>query len=358
MDAIDELKAIQYAINLSSEHTKRQLDAIDPHLYAGAILSYFLAIGLTYFLDLSPYWIPAGFLLIIGWALFSIMKMKKFETSQFEQYIGKITAAGPERFNYQFEYALKLVLPFGKSLAIIFGISMVLIIIQTPTWFNYNNFWSYLPIITCILWILAPFAVGSVIRSQIFHKNFQVVMKRDEDLKHSLLVFSIAKSIFAILSVGLIILPIVSLFVVILSYHQIWRTISIPILGISIPWLAIADNWTHISFLFLVLAFQVIAIFLAAGYFSALSVKKELINSISQYARLNQIISYFIVKKNASKEDIIKLQNLYLLIKRYDMIIDELFQFVFFYVLQPQPAFLETFDEVLRIEEQKKRELY
>jgi len=359
MDAIDELKAIQYAINLSSEHTKRQLDSIDPHLYAGAILSYFLAIGLTYFLELSPYWIPAGFLLIIGWALFSIIKMKKVETPQFEQNIGKIVAAGPERFNYQFEYILKLVLPFGKSLAIIFGISMVFIIIQTPTWFDYNNFWSYLPIIACILWILAPFAGGSVIRSQIFHKIFQAMMTRDVDLRHSLSIFLISKFIFAIiLFVGLMILPIVSLFVVILSYHQIWSTITIPVLGISIPWLAIADNWTHISFLFLVLAFQVIAVFLAAGYFSALSVKKELINSISQYARLNQIISYFIVKKNSSKEDIISLQNSYLLIKRYDMIIDESFQFVFFYVLQPQPAFLKTFDEVLRIEERKKRELY
>lgn len=359
MDALDELKAIQSAINLSSEHTKRQLDAIDPHLYAGAILSYFIAIGLTYFLKLSPYWIPAAFILIIGWSLYSFSKMKKVETPQFEQNIDKIMAAGPDRFNYQFEYILRLVLPFGKALAIIFGISLLFIVIQPPTWFNYDNFWSYLPIISCVLWILAPFAIGSVLMSKIFQKGFQEVMNREIERTQFSSIFPIVKIIFGlILFIGLIILPIVSLFVVIVSYHQIWSLITIPILGISIPWLAITDNLTHISFLVLVIAFQIIALFLAAGYFSALSVKRELINSISQYARLNQIISYFIIKKNAPSDEIIHLQNSYLLIKRYDMIIDDSLQFVFLYVLQPQPVFFKTSDEVIRIEERKKKDLY
>jgi hypothetical protein len=72
---------------------------------------------------------------------------------------------------------------------------------------------------------------------------------------------------------------------------------------------------------------------LFASYFSAISAKKELVNTITNFADLNYIINSMIIKNDINPNEFENLKRLYLSAKQFDLLIDDSFKFVIFYML-------------------------
>jgi hypothetical protein len=209
--------------------------------------------------------------------------------------------------------------PFFIAISINFLISLLLIIYLRPSWFEIYNVLSYSPIAACILWISVPFLLSD------FSKK---TMKLFDGIKGD------QKSIANILGLG------VADFI--LTCIEICIFVILVVLLILLPFFALWVIYPHIEtpdiFLpkvFLVTVFQVIIILLLTSYFSALSAKKELSNSITNFAILNSLVNYFIIRKITSDEKVEKIKKSFFSAKLYDIKVDDSLLFIYVYQLIP-----------------------
>ena len=318
---LDDLKLINKAVNEASEHTKRQLDAIDSFSLV-AIFSVIVAFGITYRLEISKYWIPSAFFLIILWGVYSflIFKLKKSKNESFEQDYGDISKIKAYQISFKMELLIKNVLPFGNSLAMIFVISLIFILISPPSWFNFDNFIAYIPVVACIIWSIFPFIVDSL--GRVFDtNNIKKIINRHRALTESekiddkKIFTTIGISFFSIVYViFLLILPIISLFITYPSNNPF------------------SENLRYFS---LVLLLQIVALIMIARYFNALTVRKELTNTLTNYADIHSFISYYLISGDHEPQDIERLKHLFLTAKRFDVAVDNSFKLINFYTLIP-----------------------
>ena len=151
-DLLREVEILQKAVNESSEHTKRQLDAIKSNFSLEAIVSIIVAIGIPYYLDIfAKYWIPSAFIIIIVLGLYSILKTKIPKLTDFEQNRDRFSDFDPDQISFTMGVIIKNLNPFFKALSILYIISLFIVLVITPTWFNIFTLSSYAPVLACIL---------------------------------------------------------------------------------------------------------------------------------------------------------------------------------------------------------------
>lgn len=178
---IDQLKELREAINQSSDHTKKQVESIETNLYIGAILSLIFTFGLSYIFQIFVYWIPSGFILFLIWALISLFKSSKTTLDSERSKERIIVKIDTSKFFHGLVFLIKNIMPFAKATSLIYGISFILIVILKPDWLDFNNLYSIIPLITCLIWLPAPFYLDNLIAS--FKKGDTVRILHESNLK-------------------------------------------------------------------------------------------------------------------------------------------------------------------------------
>jgi len=94
--------------------------------------------------------------------------------------------------------------------------------------------------------------------------------------------------------------------------------------------------------LLLVLLLQIVAIAIMSSYFSALKAKKELANTLTNFADIDYQINNLLLEGEVDDDAIMRLKTLYLTAKKYDVTIDDYFKFVNFYYLLMNRTYLKN----------------
>ena len=316
-DLPTKYKLLQDVINQSSLHTKRKLGVISGNSYIGGCFLLVLALGISYFLNIFEYWIPAGFFLfffLFFTALRSIRKpfIGKDATDIMRYYKEKHTD-----ISVQIESSLQKNLAIIiQSLSIIYLISFFIIISIEYNWIvNVNTIETLLPAITCLLFIPVPFFIKELYQLtkpyEIKISLKKIIEKNKNDLLKSVFSWGFLKPFFFGFYFGLLILfPLVS----------IWITRVIII------------QWSYVLLIFILQCFMVL---LFANSFSANTVRKELTTTITNYADINYLISMAQIQKHYTTKEYQRLQTLYQSAKPYDFIIQDTFKFINYYMLVP-----------------------
>lgn len=95
----------------------------------------------------------------------------------------------------------------------------------------------------------------------------------------------------------------------------------------------------------LVLLLQFIAIAIISSYFSSLTAKKELANTLTNFADIDYQINRLIIRNKADTENVKSLTKMYLTAKKYDILTDDYFKFVNFYYLLMNRTYLAESDK-------------
>lgn len=316
----NELKLLNKAVNEASEHTKRQFDAID-NFSLVAIVSIVIAFGITYQLQISKYWIPCAFFLIFMWGIIAAFKIKgnKKQKNSKEQ-VADISDIKPYEFSYNIELLIKNIIPFGNSLAIIYLLSLIFILLSPPQWINFDDLITIVPIFACIIWFFFPFIVDNF--SKFLTKDkikrmidcFTALPESEKEFDKRINTSIGVLVIVAVYLILLVIPPLISLFI----------TYPYDIIFIE-----------NIRYFLLIFILQFIALIIIARYFNALSVKKELANSLTNYADIHSFITYYLLSEDYEQKDVEQLKHLFFTAKRYDIAVDNSFKLINFYILLP-----------------------
>jgi len=211
-------------------------------------------------------------------------------------------------------------MPIIRAVSLIYWVTfIVLLLIQIEILPVVHQFSIIVPIISALIFIAPPFFLGKTIE---FAKQggFTQSYQEFQSLKSRKALVILAIVILAVFySLSMFVLPGLSL-----SWT---RSIYLPLRGDSL-------------FLILVLLLQIIVIAMFASYFSSLSAKKELTNSLTNFANTNDQVSNLLLSKDVDKEAVEKLKEQYLSAKQYDLVIDDYFKFVNYYWLSMHKVYL------------------
>jgi hypothetical protein len=323
-ELINELKELREMINQSSEHTQRQLQNIDSNLLIGSILSLILALGASFQLKILVYWVPASFLLMYLWALFSLISTRKnFTPEKIDVTIKGYKEMDKSKLEFGFFWFLRNMSPLTKAVSIIYGITSIVLILIINKTININvGFPPFIPFISALLFLFLPFFLDNLTKFferdifSEFVEKFNLLKEKAES--KGLKIINIIKAVFLILY-----LPIVVL---------------LPLWALLITYPLISD----FLFLVLVLVLQSMVVVIFTSYFSTLLVKKELTNSITNFSDLNYQINDLLLNREEINKDIVqKLKKLYLTAKQYDVLVDDSFKFVNIYYLLMHRVYLK-----------------
>lgn len=315
-----ELRLIQQAVNEASEHTKRQLEAIDTSLSLEAFISILAAIGIAYLLKISLYWIPAAFLLIIIWGVYALSTLILSQMKTIEQSIDNFSKLNPIHTSASIEFVFKNIIPFMKAFSILYLISLIIILAILPPWFKERDILTYLPIFACLIFLIIPLKVDNL-RTSFQLGNIDKIIK-DVKSGQELGEISVIKK-FA-LGVLMLFAAAVVIFLIILPFISL--AITYPV---AIP---LIEN---VRFLILVLLLQIVAMIMMARYFNAMAVQKELTNALTNYADIHAIVQYFSLGNQFERRDVDRVKHLFLTAKHFDIIVDDSMRLFNFYLLVP-----------------------
>ena len=132
-----------------------------------------------------------------------------------------------------------------------------------------------------------------------------------------------------------------------ISFSKIFFIIYFLFWGCGIPiWLLVLVRNTYYPFskdslyIILVFALQLITIALFSSYFSALSSRKELSNTLTNLASIDYQIEALIIKGEINEESVSNLENSFLTAKQYELVIDDNLKFVNFYGLNMHKTYI------------------
>jgi hypothetical protein len=320
---IDKYLELRECVNQSSIHTKRQIDLVEKNVYIVGIISLIISLGASYYFEIIKYWIPAGFLLLYFWTFCSIRSSKKhFEKKTIDKGIEIYNKTNKEVIQHTIITQFKNIFSFINSITIIYILSFFIIIAFHMSWIEGQaDFEILIPLFACLYYIPAPYLFGKLLREfenkgyQKYLDNFIHFRKISPDNKISN--FSIA--------IGLVITI------------YLFFAFILPIISF-INTMPLIENWL---LLFIIMIFQLILIFVFSNYFSTLMVKKELSDSITNFADINYLINESILNKKTERIELENLKRLYLSAKPYDYVYIVLFKFIPFYRLISNRTYLK-----------------
>lgn len=321
---MQSLKELRDAVNQSSEHTQRQLQNIQSNIFFGFLLSIVFALGISYLLKIMLYWIPASFLLMYLWALYSfISNGGKFNRKQLDTNIEKYHKLEGIKFEIGISYIFKNISPLINGVSLIYAITLlVLILIANGAIVPNKSFSLIIPSVVAFMYIPIPFFIDNLeryIRQNSFNQSLtQLFELKQKEEATQFKIFILAAILFF-------------LFVYILII------IFLP-LGALLKTYTIVEE---ILFLVLVLILQLSVIIMFGSYFSSLSAKRELSNTITNFADINYQINDAILSENITANEIERLKKMYLTAKQYELYIDSSLKFVHFYSLMMHRVYIK-----------------
>lgn len=322
-----EFIELRDAVNESAQLTKNQLESIKFQSPLAIVSSLGISFGLVYWLKIAIYWIPASFLIMYLWGLKGLASSKKsFEPENVEKSIQIKKVLKQEQINHGVDWFFLNLSNFAKATAIIYGVSLFILIAINQRWIDANQEISmWWPVFALLVYLPVPFLLD---RTKNFIKNslnnqFEFIESVRETFGKSGLsiVLGILKIIFiVILILGVILAPLVALF----------QTI-----GFIQDWLFFA----------LVVILQFISIMILSSYYSGLTASRQLANTLTNYADINYQINYLIINKKEDEQQYSRLKRMYLTAKPYDILIDDSIQFLQFYYLIMNRTFMAEIAE-------------
>lgn len=316
-DLPNQYHTLQNAVNQSSLHANRQLKMINGNAYIAGFLLLVLALGVTYFLNVFEYWIPAVFLLfyiifIAGLFSTKLPYMHSDVKDYFRQYTRKKT-----RIERRTDSCIKKNLAIvTQSLSLIFGISFFILLSVEYNWIAIDqSIEIFIPALTCLLFLPVPLFIEEFHElvhplkiktslQKIFHKYkkspWNVIVNRD-----------FLKPFF--LGVYLVLLMI------------------LPLVAFGFT-LNLIVEWPYLLLIFL---FQLFLFLLFAASFSANTVQKEFSSTINIYADIDYLLSLAQIHKEYSSSEYERLESLYQGAKPYDFSVLNAFKFINYYMLIP-----------------------
>lgn len=315
-DKLEYLKDLREAVNQSSEHTQKQIQNIQSNIFLGSFLSIIIAFGISYQLKILLYWIPASFLLMYLWAIYGLISTKdNLKENNINKNIEIYKKVGDTNLNIGISCFFKNMSSIVNAVSLIYIVSLIVLVLIANQTIKVNTPFSLIiPSIAALMYIPIPFFVNNLertIKQHSFKDLFNDVTEFQENNKKShfklLLVF--AKGAFLLVYAIIIML--------------------LPLLALYIT-LAIVEE---VLFLGLVLILQFIVLVMFASYFSSQSAKRELSNTITNFADINYQINDALLSDEIQSENIERLKKLYLTAKQYDLFVDDSFKFVHIYSL-------------------------
>jgi len=309
----EELKNLKELVGGSAEYTKSQLQSIDSNLFIGSMFSLLVSFGISIFFNLLIYWIPSSFFLMFIWGFYSFISQirKKNNTIiNFQELNSK------QKYFQSFTF-FKNFFPLQYSISIIFAISLILLVlfssntIKTDIQFNMT-----IPIISIFL-IFIIFAFISRTINALHNKEssfFDVIL----DLKDIPSAIGCKKACFILL------FSLIFVFVIFLVL-PIWSVIcTYPIYGSSL---------SKAILMLIVIIIQFLMIIAFSCYFSSISLKSELTNTLTNFSIIDNLINEHLLKKNIDETAYKDLLKLFYQAKRFEFSVDNTFIFVNFYYL-------------------------
>lgn len=319
---IKELEELREMANQSSEHTQRQLQNIDSNLLIGTLISFILALGISFQLKILIYWIPASFLLLYLWAFYGLFSTRKTFTPEYvEEVIQVFQRTNENKLKFVFTWGLKMAAPIVTAVSLVYIITLIALLASYKTITVNQPLDILIPFISALLCAFLPRFLDALTKFSEkggFNEAFSMLatIKENVSLKGWHVTLGGLKLVFIIVYIVLaLFLPAKSLFI----------TRSI-----------ISDY----TFLIIVLVLQFTFTIISSSYFSSLSVKKELTNALTNFANLDYLINDIILRKDINEEQVKKLKELYLTAKQYDVLVDDSLKFVNFYFLSMNNVYL------------------
>lgn len=336
-NSIEKLKELREMVNRSFNITNQQLQNIKEDNKFGnqisLILSLILTLGISLKLNILVYWIPSSFLLMYLLGLIGIFLMRNTYTPHnIETNLNDYKKTNKNILNFICTWVFKFISPFMISISVIHICTfIILLLIENNTLTTNQSFPIFIPIITSILFVPSFIYIDKMIEffeSNKAHSylNILVAMKESEETSNWYRFLNYFKLILLLIFMPLILI--------------------LPLLALFLTYSIIAD----FKFLIIILVFQLFIIIISVSHFSSLSVKKELINTLRNYADINIQIDNLILHKEIKKEYVEYLKNLYLTAKQYDVLVISL-KFDNLYILFINQVFLNN---ILSISNEKR----
>lgn len=316
-DLTSQYTTLQNAVNQSSLHANRQLKLINGDTYIAGFILLFLALGITYFLDIFAYWIPSVFLLFYVIFFTSLLSTKlpymhRDVKDFFSEYTKKKT-----RIERRTDSCIKKNLAIvAQSLSIIFVISFFMLLSVEYNWIAINqSIEIFIPALTCLLFLPVPLFIEEfheIIHPFKIKSSLQKIVNRNKKSPwKALMNLDFLKPLFLGLYLILLLL--------------------LPLISFGLTYTVITE-WPYLLLVFL---FQLFLFFLFASSFSANTVQKELASSINSYADIDYLLSLAHVHKDYSGTEYDRLESLYQVAKPYDFSVLNVFKFINYYMLIP-----------------------
>lgn len=323
----EKVMNLRNAVNESAQLTKNQVDAIKFHNPLSILISLGISLGLVYWLKIAVYWIPASFLIMYLWGLKGLASSKKsFEPEKVEQSIEIKKVLKQQQISHGIDWFFTNLSNFAKATAIIYGISLFILLAINQNWIESTEKVPMLwPILSMIIYLPLPFLLNRTNKfiKSIFNEPFEFleVVKNSFGRKGLSFVLGILKAVFIVIVIlGSILAPIVAL---------------IQTLGLVQDWLFFA----------IVVIVQFISIMILSSYYSSQTASKQLTNSLTNYADINYQINHLMLYNKVDETKYKKLRRLYLTAKPYDLLIDDSMQFIQFYYLIMNRTYVNAIGE-------------
>ncbi|SDK33109.1 hypothetical protein [Methanoculleus thermophilus] len=318
------LSDLKFMINESFDHTSRQLQNIDKNLLFGSFVSIFIALSVSWQLTIIAYWIPASFLLMYLWGIWSLITTRKtIKSDNVEQAVEKVKRVTEKDFSFYLRMLLDNLKPIVLSVCVIYVITIALLfLVETGLIITANPYSIAIPVIAALIFIIPALSFDSLM------KNFEQMTlfafrflahhadRDQESHEWSTGISSVTSLVLTCLYLPLLgVLPLCAFFITVGSKLNIY--------------------------LVFVLFLQIITIAILTSYFSSVFVKKELTNALTNYADLIGLINGMIINNEYDEEAAKRLSKIYLTSKNYDFMIVDTLKFVNWYLLIPNRANLK-----------------
>jgi len=308
-------------INKEEKSIKQKLARLDKQYnwskFVGAIFSLFISLGLGIQLDVMFYWIPASFLLMFIWMIysFSITRKKSLTEPKARESMELVKKISTKRWWYGASLLTKSVSPVMMAVTISYGINIVILLLHFSHYINLP--FSGLLELAVIFSISIYFAIATfgVDRFPTFFSRYSIPsMRRFSKLeKNSKIPKFIRKHALKIL-IAFSILFLIG-FVIILFWVII----------------LIFSYVSNVSFLILLATFQFIIILLLSSFFSGQQVKSELEKSLLEIDKI--------------KSDELDANYLFEAVRFTRYSIDDTFKFFILYQFKPHKKYLQQLIE-------------
>jgi hypothetical protein len=320
-DAIAELRELKEAVESASEHTKRQLESVDSSLLPKSVISIVISLGVSYLLEIAIYWIPVSLLIMPVWGLFSIKPiLRPFQKKQIREAQEATQKLGDKMLNYGFAWLFTNSAPMVKALAIIYvGTFVVFIGVLAGIIPFEEEIPKAVALVTIVIYLLSPLSLPSIV-----HYSEKIGFG-----KHLETFFSMSSrsslSIRRMLLFGCLVITIVLFLVFMIFGLPIWSLWTVR--NILLPFSS------HSWWLILVFLLQLLTLAVFSSYFSSLSARRELTNTLTNLASIDHQISGLLLSKNISDESVLELKNLFFAAKLYELVVSDDFLLFPYYFL-------------------------